>query len=82
MNKLFSNVIEGATAGGLIGGAIDALTVAGATIIGGPAGFAAATAAVASKAAAGTLIGGGAGVAKTIKEERSKRNGNDEDYDW
>lgn len=72
MNKLFENVIAGATAGGMIGAALDALYIGGATIVAGPAGFFAATSAVASKAAAGTLIGGGMGVVKTIKEEREE----------
>ena len=69
MRNLFSNVIEGATAGGLIGAALDGLAIVGATVVAGPVGFATATTAVVSKAAAGTLIGGGAGVIKSIKEK-------------
>ena len=73
MNRLFENVIEGATAGGLIGAALDGLLITGATLVAGPAGFAAATTIAVSKTAAGTLIGGGAGVAKTIAEEKEGR---------
>ena len=69
MSRLFENIIEGATAGGLIGAALDGLFIAGATLVGGPVGFAATTTTVASKAAACTLAGAGAGVVKTIKEE-------------
>ncbi len=69
MSRLFENIIEGATAGGLVGASLDGLVIAGATLFAGPVGFATATTAVVSKAAAGTLIGGAAGVAKTIKEE-------------
>ncbi len=72
MSELFGNVIEGATAGGLIGAALDGLFIAGATLVAGPVGFAAATTAAVSKTAAGTLIGGAAGVAKTISDESKK----------
>jgi hypothetical protein len=69
MGRLFQNIIEGATAGGLIGAALDGLFIAGATIVGGPVGFMAATTATVSKTAACTLAGGAAGVIKTINEE-------------
>ena len=69
MSNLFTNIIEGATAGGLLGAAADGLFVAGATIIGGPIGLATSTSIVASKEAAGALIGGGAGLIKTIVED-------------
>ena len=76
MGRLFQNIIEGATAGGIIGGALDALLVVGATVVAGPVGFAAMTTAVASKTAACTLGGAALGVAKTIKEEA---DGDDEE---
>ena len=66
--------MKGASAGAMIGGALDTLTIAGATIVAGPVGFAAATTVVASKAAAGTVIGGVAGVVKTISEEKKQEN--------
>ena len=69
MSRLFENVIAGATAGGMLGAAFDALAITGATIVAGPVGFAAATTAATGKTATGTLIGGAAGVAKTIIEE-------------
>ncbi len=69
MGRLFENIISGATAGAVIGGALDALAITGATIVAGPVGLAAATTAVASKEAVGTIIGGVAGVVKTIVEE-------------
>ena len=69
MSRLFENIMEGATAGRLIGAAYDGLVIGGATLIAGPVGFAAATKVVVSKEAAGTIIGGAAGVVKTIKEE-------------
>ncbi|NLC20157.1 MAG: hypothetical protein GX757_13265 [Clostridiales bacterium] len=69
MGRLFQNVIEGATAGGLIGAALDGLFIAGATIVAGPVGFVAATSATVSKTAVCTLAGGAAGAIKTIKEE-------------
>lgn len=69
MGRLFQNIIEGATAGGLIGAALDGLFIAGATIVGGPVGFMAATTATVSKTAVCTLAGGAAGVIKTINEE-------------
>ena len=69
MSKLFSNITEGAIAGGTIGGALDGLIIGGAAVIAGPVGLVAATEAVMSKKAVGTLIGGAAGVVKTIIEE-------------
>lgn len=72
MGRLFQNIIEGATAGGLIGAALDGLFIAGATVIGGPVGLVAATTATVSKTAACTLAGGAAGVIKTFKEEEGE----------
>ena len=73
---LLSNVIDGCTAGGLIGAALDGVTIIGASMIGGPVGFAAASKWVASKTAIGTLVGGTAGVVKTVQE-----TDDDEDLD-
>ena len=72
MSRLFENVIEGATAGGIIGAALDTIFVIGATVIAGPVGLVSATEVVASKTAICTLVGGGAGVVKTIEEEKEK----------
>ena len=69
MKNLFTNIIEGATAGALIGSALDAITITGSTLVGGPVGLVAGTAVAISTTAAGTLIGGAAGVVKTIGEE-------------
>ena len=69
MSRLFENVIAGATAGGMLGAALDALAITGPTIVAGPVGFVAATTAAAGKSATGTLIGGAAGVVKTVIEE-------------
>ena len=69
MGRLFENIISGATAGAMIGGALDALAITSATIVAGPVGLAAAATAVAGKEAAGTIIGGVAGVVKTIVEK-------------
>ena len=69
MSRLFENVIAGATAGGMLGAALDALAITGATVVAGPVGFVTATTASTGKAAAGTLIGGAAGVVKTFIEE-------------
>ena len=64
--SFFEKVFSGATAGGIIGGAIG-------TLIAGPAGLVAAIAIAsvnaASAAAAGTLVGGGAGVVADIIEK-------------
>ena len=68
MSKLFENIIEGATVGGLIAATVNGLVISGATLVAGPVGFAAATTAVAVKTA-GAIIGGASGVAKTIKEK-------------
>jgi hypothetical protein len=73
MSRLLSNMIEGACVGGIIGGAIDALAIGGATLAAGPVGFVVATSVVSSKVAIGTLIGAGSGVVRTVKEETDKK---------
>ena len=39
MGRLFENIIEGATAGGLIGAALDGLFIAGSPFFAGPVGL-------------------------------------------
>ena len=74
MSRLFENIEAGAKLGGMIGWALDALIIGGATVVAGPVGLAMAAKATVCKEAAGTLIGGGAGVVKTIVEERREKS--------
>ena len=71
---LISNIIEGATAGSIIGAALDGLFIAGATVVGGPVGFALAAKVTVSKTALGTLIGAGEGIVKTVYDLRKENS--------
>lgn len=73
MSNLFTNVSEGAITGGIIGAAVEALLVGGATLVAGPAGAALALAlapeVMGTGTAVGTVAGAGAGAVKTAIEE-------------
>ena len=72
MERLFDNIISGATAGGIIGTALDGLVITGATVVAGPLGFVEATKMVISKEAVGTLVGAGIGALKTVLSEKRR----------